>query len=143
MELLKNIIIDFCLFSLIEGYIYCLFFKVFGNLKEFKNYEVFVLSIGNCLISQIFPPVIYQFFMILWMSIVLKIYHNNKFFNNIKNGFYGLIFTLITEMPFAMLYEYIFNIRFNLFNKYKMFLLIIPIRFIQIKIINNLKKVKE
>ena len=67
MELFKSILMDFCLFSLIEGFIYCYFFTNIGNLNHFNLKEIIIISIGNCIISQIFPPLFYQFIMILWI----------------------------------------------------------------------------
>ena len=39
MELLKNIIVDFCLFSLIEGWILTQFYEKICNCRKFKWYE--------------------------------------------------------------------------------------------------------
>ena len=135
MELLKDIIIDFCLFSLIEGWIYCLFFEKICGCNKFKWYQIIMLSFGNCIISQIFPPLIYQCFMILWMHLILN--KINKFnIKNFKFGFFVMIFQLITEMPIAFLYDTIFKFDFVYQNCIVLFLFMMPIRFLQYYIIN-------
>lgn len=65
--MLREIITDFVLFSGIEGFLLCLFFERIGNCRKFKWYEWLILSIGNCLISQLFPPLLYQFICIIWI----------------------------------------------------------------------------
>lgn len=133
MELLKNIITDFCLFSLIEGFIYCYFFHVFDKIRKFKLKEIIILSIGNCLISQIFPPIIYQIFMILWMSTFLNYVRKIKYKECLKMSFYVMIFQLVTEMPIAMIYEIILKLENSLnLNKINIFINTIPMRIIQI-----------
>ena len=133
MELLKSIIIDFCLFSLIEGYIFCLFFEKIGGCKKFKWWQILILAFGNCIISQIFPPIIYQLLMILWMSVVLLIITKNQ--NNLKYAFYSMIFILIVEMNICFLYEYIINIDFSKLTNFRLFIINIPLKIIEMVII--------
>lgn len=142
MELVKDVVVDFCLFSLIEGFIYCYFFNVVGKLEKFKIKEILILSIGNCLISQIFPPVIYQMIMILWMGILLSEIKKIKLINGIKFAFYVMIYQLIIEMIFAMFYEITFKISFNKVIPFNMFLFTIPIRIVQIYIIILIRRIK-
>lgn len=140
MGLLGNIIRDFCLFSLVEGYIYCYFFEKIGGFKKFKWYEIFVLSVGNCFISQVFPPLIYQIMMILWMGIYLLKKRDIKFF---KSVFYSLMVVsilLIIEMNICMMYELLLDIEFNKINKYILFVIMIPMRIIEVITINIINK---
>lgn len=46
IELLKDIMVDFILFSAIEGAIFCLFFNIVGECKKFTWWET-TLNIGN------------------------------------------------------------------------------------------------
>lgn len=39
MEMIKDIIIDFVLFSGIEGFIVCIFFQNIGKCRKFKWHE--------------------------------------------------------------------------------------------------------
>ena len=138
MELLKDIIIDFCLFSLIEGWIYCLFFEKICRCKHFKWYQILILSFGNCIISQIFPPLIFQLFMALWMFLFLYVLNKNK-----RCFIYPLIFIIIMlmiEMNGCLLYELFFNIDFSIINKYQAFIINIPLKFLEIILINILNK---
>ena len=61
--MLREIVTDFVLFSGIEGFISCLFFEKIGGCRKFKWYEWLILSLGNCVISASFSPVIFQIFM--------------------------------------------------------------------------------
>lgn len=135
MELVKDVVVDFCLFSLIEGFIYCYFFNVIGRLGKFKIKEILILSIGNCLISQIFPPVFYQIITILWMGVLLNKFKKIKLIDGIKFGFYVMIYQLIIEMIVAMFYEIIFKINFSTMKKFYLFLIMIPVRIIEIILI--------
>lgn len=139
MELVKDVTIDFCLFSLIEGFIYCYFFNVVGKLGKFKIKEILILSIGNCLISQIFPPVIYQVIMILWMGFVLNKFKNIKIANGIKIALSVMIYQLIIEMIIYGFYDFCFGIDLNITNKILLFIYMIPMRFFEIFIIKFLK----
>ena len=127
MELLKSIVIDFVLFSGIEGFIFCLFFEKIGGCRKFKWYEWLILSLGNCLISQLLPPkcmklsalsVLYFFIYEVVYSVVLL---------------YGLNFeSLVKNLPLQ--------------EQIKLFILIIPLRLIEIFSIllyNKLKNNKE
>ena len=127
MELLKDIIVDFCLFSLIEGYIFCLFFEKIGGCKKFKWYQVFILSMGNCFISQTFPPLLYQIVMIIWMYIYLKIL-NKKEKNILLYSAISMIILLIIEMIYNIALEVIIGLDGFIMNKFNLFLLILPIK---------------
>ena len=151
MELLKSIVIDFVLFSGIEGFIFCLFFEKIGGCRKFKWYEWLILSIGNCLISQLLPPTLYQFVCVLWMSVFLYIVSVGEitkcmklsalsvlyfFIDGVRGGGgggYGLNFeSLVKNLPLQ--------------EQIKLFILIIPLRLIEIFSIllyNKLKNNKE
>ena len=140
MELVKDVVVDFCLFSLIEGFIFCLFFEKIGRCKKFKWYEIFVLSLGNCIISQIFPPVLYQIIILFYMSFIIKLFDNKyKIYFYIKITFISIIFMLIFEVGIFILYDIFFNLIFTE-NTLKTFLGTIPIRILQIYIIFYLFK---
>lgn len=138
MGLLKDLFIDFCLFSLVEGFIFCLFFEKIGGCKRFKWYEVFILSFGNCIISQIFPPLIYQIVMTIFMSEIIYFTKNKNQIKCFKIVILAMIFMLITEMTFAMFYEFIFKFELFFIKYYKLFLNMIILRIIQLFLIKIL-----
>jgi len=148
MELLKDIIIDFILFSGIEGFIFCLFFTKIFDCKKFKIYQWFLLAFGNCLISKIFPPIIYQLIMIIWMSILLYLF---KFKNKLLYCFgasgLSLLMFLILEVIYSILLEKIMNFEslklfLTDFEMIKLFIFIIPLRIIEIINIFIIKEIK-
>ena len=130
--MLREMVIDFVLFSGIEGFIFCLFFEKVGECRRFKWYEWLVLSIGNCLISQLLPPLLYQFICIIWICSFLHISNNLSILNGLKLSFKSVVFFLIFEMIFAMIYEVMFNIDFSVLDNTKAFMFMMPIRLVEI-----------
>lgn len=130
--MLREIVTDFVLFSGIEGFIFCLFFEKVGECRRFKWYEWLILSIGNCLISQLLPPLLYQFVCIIWICSFLHITNNLSVLNGLKLSFKSVVFFLIFEMVFAMIYEVLFNIDFSILDNTKAFMFMIPIRLVEI-----------
>ena len=148
--LLKDIIIDFILFSGIEGLIFCLFFRKIFNCKKFKPYQWFLIAFGNCIISKVLPPVVYQLFMIIWIAFILYIFKFNKnIFNCLKMSGLSLCMFLITEIVYSILLEKFVNFESLTFltdlEELKLFVLIIPLRIfeiINIFIVKEIMKMK-
>lgn len=136
IDFLGKSIIDLILFSGIEGFIFCLFFEKIGNSRRFKWYEWLILSLGNCLISQIFPPCIYQIFCIIWMIYLFIMINKYNIIYSIKIVISSFIFILITEIPYNIILEG-FNIidLFDINNGIKLSLLLLIIRIIEIILI--------
>ena len=141
--MLREIVTDFVLFSGIEGFIFCLFFEKVGGCRKFKWYEWLILSIGNCLISQLLPPLLYQFVCIIWICSFLHISNNLSILNGLKLSFKSVVFFLIFEMIFAMIYEYIIKIDLFQYNDFMRFLAMLPIRFLQIAFIYIFSHIKD
>lgn len=135
IELLINIVIDFVLFSLIEGIIFCMFFNIIGNCKKFKWWEIGILSLVNCIVSQTLPPVIYQIIGLIYMG--FYIYFRDKI--NIKNAIKIILFVSLYTLILETLYMVVFD-SFGIYtifvtNDFKLFILMIPIRVIEITIL--------
>lgn len=135
MELVKDVVVDFCLFSLIEGFILCKFYERICKVNRFKINEIFVLSLINCLISTILPPLFYQITIILWIGVFLKIFKKIKYIIGVKYGLLSMIFVLITEMIYNFIIEVTISLDGFCMNDFKLFILIIPIKIIQILLI--------
>lgn len=140
--MLREMVTDFVLFSGIEGFIFCLFFEKVGECRRFKWYEWLILSIGNCLISQLLPPLLYQVVCIIWICSFLHITNNLSIFNGLKLSFKSVVFFLICEMVVSMLYELILNIEFTKIDDLKLFISMIPVRIIEILFIRRWKAMK-
>lgn len=137
MEVLKNLVIDFGLFSGIEGFIFCLFFEKIGKCRKFKWYEWFILSVGNCLISKLLPPMIYQIVCVLWMSLLLYLMNKSKIIKCIKIATFSILCFFVYEVLYSIILLYIFNfdgLQRNLdsVNTIKLFLFMLPLRIIEI-----------
>ena len=140
--MLREIVTDFVLFSGIEGFIFCLFFEKVGECRRFKWYEWLILSVGNCLISQLLPPLLYQAGMITWMIIFLHITNKTKYFYGFKTVLKAMIFLLVCEMLFAMFYDFVLGLDFTDVGNTVVFLMTIPIRFTEIILIRRYEVMK-
>lgn len=138
MEILKSILIDFVLFSGIEGFIFCLFFrKVFG-CKKFNFIQWFILSFVNCIISKVLPPVVYQIAMVAWM--VIFIYAINKRISILKSilaSVYAMGMLFLIEIPYEILLKNLLEFEalklfLTDFEIIKLFVFAIPLRVVEI-----------
>ena len=135
--MLREIVTDFVLFSGIEGFIFCLFFEKVGECRRFKWYEWLILSIGNCLISQLLPPTLYQLVCVLWMSIFLYIFSVKNIIKCMKLSVLSVLYFFIYEVIYSIMLLY--GLRFdglqrNLSCKdlIELFIFMIPLRIIEI-----------
>ena len=135
--MLREMVIDFVLFSGIEGFIFCLFFEKVGECRKFKWYEWLILSIGNCLISQLLPPTLYQLVCVLWMSVFLYIFSVKNIIKCMKLSALSVLYFFIYEVIYSIMLLY--GLRFdglqrNLSCKdlIELFIFMIPLRIIEI-----------
>ena len=140
--MLREIVTDFVLFSGIEGFIFCLFFEKVGECRKFKWYEWLILSIGNCLISQLLPPLLYQFICIIWMALFIHFSNEKNIFDSVKLSFKSVIFFLVCEMLFAMFYDFILELDFTNAKNIVVFIMTLPIRLVEIILIRRYKTMK-
>lgn len=135
--MLREIVTDFVLFSFVEGLLYAMFFNRVCKCKKFNLFEIIVMSIGNCVVSCLFPPLIYQIIMIGWMAFCLYLKNgtDRTTFQYVKYSFYELLYSLITEMLYAMFFEFILNTDLFNFTKVQTFVVMIPIRLLQFVVI--------
>lgn len=133
MELLKSIVIDFVLFSSIEGFIFCLFFEKIGGCRKFKWYEWLILSVGNCMISQVFPPTIYQAICIIWIILFLCITNKLKVVKSLKLSILGFFFFVVIEVLYSIIIELTIGTDLILLdNKFVVFMYLIPTKILEI-----------
>lgn len=140
--MLREIVTDFVLFSFVEGLLYAMFFNRVCKCKKFDVFEIIVMSIGNCVVFCLFPPIIYQIVMMCWMAFCLHLKNetDRTTFQYVKYSFYGLLYSLITEMLYAMFFEFILNIDLFNFTKIRTFVIMIPIRLLQFVVIIEWRK---
>lgn len=135
--MLREIVTDFVLFNFVEGLLYAMFFNRVCKCKKFNLFEIIVMSIGNCVVSCLFSPLIYQIIMIGWMAFCLYLKNgtDRTTFRYVKYSFLVMLGQLITEMVFAMFYEFVLNIDLFDCSRLKLFVVIIPLRIVQLIII--------
>lgn len=135
--MLREIVTDFVLFSFVEGLLYAMFFNRVCKCKKFNLFEIIVMSIGNCVVSCLFSQLIYQIIMIGWMAFCLYLKNgtDRTTFRYVKYSFLVMLGQLITEMVFAMFYEFVLNIDLFDCSRLKLFVVIIPLRIVQLIII--------
>ena len=142
MGLLGSIITDFLLFSFWESAIFYLFFRRFGNCDKFTLKDITIVGFGNCIISQIIPPLIYQLVMIIWMGLYLKLFKNKTLFKGLYLSLFSMLFLLIVESVGMMIYDNILNINVISNSNLHIFILIIPIKLFEIILIEGGVKMK-
>lgn len=132
--MLREIVTDFVLFSFVEGLLYAMFFNRVCKCKKFNLFEIIVMSIGNCVVFCLFPPIIYQIIMIGWMAfcLYLKNRTDRTTFQYVKYIFLVMIGQLIIEGIGMMFYEFILHIDFIEQSKFIVFCMMIPMRIIQL-----------
>lgn len=132
--MLREIVTDFVLFSFVEGLLYAMFFNRVCKCKKFNLFEIIVMSIGNCVVSCLFSPLIYQIIMIGWMAFCLYIKNrtDRTTFQYVKYSFLVMIGQLIIEGIGMMFYEFILHIDFIEQSKFIVFCMMIPMRIIQL-----------
>lgn len=142
---MKYILIDYILFSLIEGVIFNLFFIKVGNLNKIKWWQVLIMAFINCVLSCTLPPLLYQSTIILDNALFLII-NKNSIKRSFKYSLFSMTFFLIVETVYNIILEFIFHfdaIGTNRDEKLKVFLIIIPLRFIEICSLFIYKRIME
>lgn len=107
---LKVVLMQFILFTLVEGAIYAMFYYKWCKCKKFKLYHILIMSVGNYIISTTLAPVLYQCVMALWMGLCISFVQ--KKFRVKYIGYAGVIilFTLIIEIIYNIALDIIINI---------------------------------
>lgn len=143
-EILGNTAVDWVLFSFIESLIFSGLYYYMGNLKKMKWHEIGIMGIMNALISQLFPAVVYQFIIVIWLVILLKnINKSEKLLRLIKIVVFSILYFFIIEMIFNILYVNLTDIKdFTDLNKFELFINTIPMRVVEIFIILLVRRTK-
>lgn len=139
IEIIKDIVIDFVLFSGIEGFILLLFCNKVFNYKKNTFLQWLFFSFANCLITVLFPPIIKQLIGILWISIFLYLFKSNKekYLKCLLTGFFSMAMLIVIEVIYEIILNKLTNFEaFNLFlsnaDMFKLFILTIPLRIVEI-----------
>ena len=111
MELLKSIIVDFCLFGLFEGIVYYYFIIKIYNCHKNKLIPL-LIGILNSIITNIIPPILYHIIIILYLGIIIYYLKNKneKLIKCIYDGFLIILFISIIEMIISIIIEILFAI---------------------------------
>lgn len=132
--MLREIIIDFVLFSGIEGAIVCLFFQNVGKCRKFKWYEWLILSVGNCLLSTLLPPMVYQIACVIWMGLYLYLLNRTtiNILKGLKLALTIMVIFYIVEVLYCIIIEY--TVLYDILlsdNILKNFLILLPTKIIE------------
>lgn len=137
MEILKSVMTDYALFSLIDAYIFCLFFKKVGKCNNIKWYECMLLGLINSLVSLMGIPMVYQIFGIFYMGAFISLKKSQKIKDSLFISMSASIYMLIVEMMYTFLISVMFKIDVFTFENIERFLIIIPMRVIEIIILKR------
>lgn len=141
---MKSILIDYILFSLIEGIIFNLFFINIGKLNRIKWWQVPIMAFISCALSCTLPPLAYQPIVIISNAIFLLL-NKNSIKNSFKYSALSVLFFLIMETAYNVVLEVFFHfdaIGVNRDEKLKIFLIIIPLRIIEVITLFVYRKIK-
>lgn len=141
---MKSILMDYVLFSLIEGIIFNLFFINIGKLNRIKWWQVPIMALINCALSCTLPPLVYQPIVIISNAIFLLL-NKNSIKNSFKYSALSVLFFLIMETAYNVVLEVFFHfdaIGVNRDEKLKIFLIIIPLRIIEVITLFVYRKIK-
>lgn len=149
IEFLKDVAIDFILFSGIEGLIFCLFFTKVGECKKITFLQWLLFSSVNCIVSKILPPVIYQIVIILWISIFLFLLNGkNKYIKYLLIGLSSVGLFFLEEILYSILLQKVLSLELlkffmNDLESLRLFIFIIPLRIIEIINIFIIRRIKK
>jgi hypothetical protein len=135
---------DYVLFSLIEAIIFNLFFINIGKLNRIKWWQVPIMAFINCALSCTLPPLVYQPIVIISNAIFLLL-NKNSIKNSFKYSALSVLFFLIMETAYNVVLEVFFHfdaIGVNRDEKLKIFLIIIPLRIIEVITLFLYRKIK-
>lgn len=141
---MKSILMDYVSFSLIEGIIFNLFFINIGKLNRIKWWQVPIMAFINCALSCTLPPLVYQPIVIISNAIFLLL-NKNSVKSSFKYSALSVLFFLIMETAYNVVLEVFFHfdaIGVNRDEKLKIFLIIIPLRIIEVITLFVYRKIK-
>lgn len=141
-NLLFRMLSDYFMFSLIESKIFCFYYEKIGNCSKFKFWEVLIIGLVNCILSQTIPPILYQFVMTIWMGCYLYLFKNKNLTTGLLFSTSSMILMLVVEMAVAIFYLNIFKFDFLELNNIELFLTSIPIKILEMLLILGGDKLK-
>lgn len=146
MEIIKNLAMDYLLFSLWDSLVFYLFINKLTKVK-LKFVDILVVGAVFCL-SPLAPPIARQ---ILGIIIIFSYVYKVRYYTNddMKKIFYSLIiivleylYTLIVNAIFSLFYEKICNIDLSNFMNFQRFKYFIAIDLFEIIFIFVLRRLK-
>lgn len=132
MELIKEIVNDFILFSLIESYILCLFLKNVGRCKKFNFYEILFVGLINSIVSFVLPQLIFQLFVVIFLIFIASIRDKKAFKDSFVVSTFAITYLMILEVMYSLTMSMLLGIETFDCGNVRLFLIIIPLRFIEI-----------
>lgn len=142
MEILREMLESFILFNLIEGVIIFLFFDCFSSFKRLNCKNIVFISLVNCVISYIAPPLLYQTLSLIIMMFIVSKNYNKRYKESLFISFLSIVFLLVVDMPFIMILD-LFNIDFYSFTVLNKFLYLLIPKSIEIIILIKRRKYNE
>lgn len=130
--MIKEFLLQLILFSIIEGILLDYFLIKIYNYKSMGYKNILLYSIGITIIYFIFPPILRQIVIILFSSYFIFIIFKDNYIKKFKIIMLFCLNIMLVELICAMIYEYIFGIDYATLNKINTFIIMIPIRFVEI-----------
>lgn len=135
--MIKVILVDFILFSLIEAYVFYLFFKIVGKCNRFKMIDVIIIGLVNSIITSVFPPLMFQLTSIIYLGIMISNKEKTNIWKSLFISISSLTYLMVLEIIYSLAMSIFFNIDTFEYNNLELFLLIIPIRVVEIYLLRR------
>lgn len=141
MELLKSIIVDFCLFGIWEGIIYYYFIRKIYNCNKNKKLIV-LIAICNSISTNLILPIFYHFIIILYMGVIIYKNSDYNFIKSLKLSGIMILIISFVEMIYSILLEIFLNFDgyCNNVDIHKLFLFSLILKIIEYILINKGEK---
>lgn len=130
--MIKILFLNFLCFTLFEGFIYLLFFKKNGKIEKLNILDFIFISIGNFVICSFLPNLLYQVVLVGWMSFYLMLRMKKEDFSYFVLVLLALIYLLIIEMIYNLIMSYAFNLDGFVLHGLRLFVMMLPVRFLEI-----------
>lgn len=132
----KDILIDFVLFSLIECFYYTFFIFILNKKeKDIKIYKILEMAFLNSILYSIINyfnvPFLNIIYTIIFISLYIYLSYNIKLSISLKSMLFAYFIMMVSEVFVSVFYENIFNMTLNVYNKFDVFIILIPSQIIK------------
>lgn len=131
LEVVKN----YLLFGVVENIVIFMFLRNVCKVNQVKYRDLIPLSLLFVLFGSITIPFVKQTLGLITLFAYLKIVSKESFIGCLKKSTMSFMYLLCIEMIFSITLELVFKKDASLFCTFDKFMIMIPMRFIEISIV--------